>query len=132
MLPACSKVSSGGPAVNLTYEDSDGIRTVKLKGRMDLEGAASIDLMFTTVTAVQQAFVVVDLSEVEFLASMGLGTLVRGAKAVRLREGNMVLFNPRPSVRQVLASTRIDQLLPTYSDLNEARLAVRSRSSTSG
>jgi anti-sigma B factor antagonist len=114
------------PDMELTYEDlPDGVRTIKLRGRMDLEGAATIDLKFTSLTATHRAFVVVDLTDVEFMASLGLATLVRNAKAARLREGNMVLFNPRPSVRQVLASTRIDQVLLIYSDLDEARLAAK-------
>jgi anti-anti-sigma factor len=63
------------------------------------------------------------------MASLGLATLVRNAKAVRLREGNMVLLNPKPGVRQVLASTRIDQFILIYSDLTEARHAAKARPS---
>ena len=112
--------------MNLAYDDFDGVRIIKLNGRMDLEGASAIDLQFTSLTSTQRFFVVVDLTDVEFMASMGLGTLVRSAKAVRLREGHLVLFNPQPSVRQVLASTRLDRVLPMYSSLEEARSAARS------
>ena len=112
--------------MELTYlDDAEGVRTITLKGRMDLEGANAIDLRFTTLTATDRTFVVVDLTLVDFMASMGLGTLVRSAKAARLRQGNMVLFNPKPLVRQVLASTRIDQVLQVFTDLNQARLAVK-------
>jgi hypothetical protein len=53
--------------MELTYDDlSDGIRTIKLKGRMDFEGTAAIDLKFTSLTAAQRTFVVVDLTEVDF------------------------------------------------------------------
>ena len=112
--------------MELTYEDADGIRTIRLRGRMDLEGAGAIDLKFTSLTATQRASIVVDLSEVVFMASMGLSILVRAARAVRLRQGNMVLLNPTPSVHQVLRSTRIDQILAVYSDIDEARLAAAS------
>src|SRR5579862_3885796 len=112
--------------MELTYTDlPDGVRTIKLSGRMDLEGAAAIDMRFTTLTASQKTFIVVDLTDVDFMASLGLATLVRNAKAARLREGNMVLFNPKPSVQQVLASTRIDQFILTCWDLDEARLAAK-------
>jgi anti-anti-sigma factor len=115
--------------MQLTYDDlSDGIRAIKLTGRMDLEGAAAIDLQFTSLTATHRAFIVVDLTDVEFMASLGLATLVRNAKAARQREGKMVLFNPRPLVRQVLASTRIDQVISVHSDFDEARLAAKSTS----
>jgi anti-anti-sigma factor len=115
--------------MELTYHDQDGIRTIALKGRMDLEGAAVIDLRFTTLTAAPGSLVVVDLSELDFMASMGLATLVRGAKTIKHRDGNIVLLNPKPSVRQVLASTRIDQVLPVYATYEEARLALTGSSS---
>src|SRR5215471_6547013 len=111
--------------MDLSYTDVDGVRIIKLKGRMDLQGAAEIDLRFTSVTSTERASVVVDLSEVDFMASMGLATLVRSGKAVRLRRGNMVLLNPTPSVRQVLSSTRVDEVLRVYSDLTEACTAAK-------
>ena len=66
--------------MELTYEDlDDGVRRVRLSGRMDVEGSREIDLKFTSLTASRQAFVIVDLSLVDFLSSLGLGTLVRSA-----------------------------------------------------
>jgi anti-anti-sigma factor len=62
---------------------------------------------------------------VEFMASMGIAALVRSARAVRLRGGNLVLVNPRPNVAQVLVAMRIEQLLPVCGTLDEAHAAVR-------
>lgn len=104
----------------------DGIRTINLAGRLDLEGTTAIDLRFTALTATVQSLVIVDLSGVEFLASIGIATLVRSARAARLRGGNMVLLNPRANVAQVLASTRINQVLPVCHTLEEALERVRS------
>ncbi|HEX3703562.1 MAG TPA: STAS domain-containing protein [Vicinamibacterales bacterium] len=112
--------------MDLSYSDlDDGVRKIDLTGRLDVEGAEAIDLRFTVLTSTGLNFVVVDLSNVEFLASIGIATLVRNAKAVRLRQGNLVLLNPRANVTQVLASTRIDQILPIFRTLDEARAAVR-------
>jgi len=103
----------------------DGIRKIDLKGRLDLEGANAIDLRFTTLTATQKHFIIVDLSGVEFIATLGIATLVRNAKAARLRAGNLVLLSPRANVANVLATTRIDQILPICWNLDEARIQVR-------
>ena len=111
--------------MDLSYSDADGVRTIWLKGRMDLQGAGQIDLKFTTLVSMERSAVVVDLTEVDFMASMGLATLVRAGKASRLRGGNIVLFNPTPGVRQVLASTRIDEVLRVFSDMEEARAAAQ-------
>jgi anti-anti-sigma factor len=112
--------------MELTYSDlDDGVRKIDLTGRLDIEGADAIDLRLTALTSTAQAFVIVDLTGVDFLASIGIATLVRNAKAARLRKGNLVLLNPRPNVAQVLASTRIDRLLPVCLTLDDARAAVR-------
>ena len=109
------------------HEDlEDGLRKIDLVGRFDLEGANEIDLGFTSLVATQKSFVIVDLSRVDFIASLGISVLVRNARAVRLRAGNLVLLNPQPNVARVLASTRIDQILAVCQTLEEARLQLRS------
>ena len=112
--------------MELTHHDlDDGVRKIDLSGRLDLEGANAIDLRFTSLTAAAQTFAIIDLAGVEFIASIGIATLVRAARAARLRDGNLVLIHPRPNVAQVLISMKIDQLLPVYASLDEARAAVR-------
>jgi len=112
--------------MELTYEDfEDGVRTVRLAGRLDVEGSQEIDLKFTSLTASHQAYVIVDMSLVDFLSSLGLGTLVRSAKAQMSRQGKMVLLAPQPNVARVLQSTRVDQILDVFYDLEQALEAVR-------
>jgi len=112
--------------MELIYNDlDDGVRKIDITGRLDIEGADAIDLRFTALTSTARTFVIVDMAGVEFLASIGIATLIRSAKAVRLRQGNLVLLNPRPNVAQVLATMRINQILPVFDTLEEARAAVR-------
>ena len=58
----------------------DGIRKIDLTGRLDLEGADAIDLKLTVLVSTQRTFAIVDLGQVEFLASIGIATLVRNEK----------------------------------------------------
>jgi len=51
-----------------------------------------------------------DLSEVTFLDSSGLGALISLNKTLRLRKGMMRLLNPAPNVRQLLELTRLDHV----------------------
>ena len=119
--------------MELTYEDfEDGIRRIRLAGRMDVEGAREVDLKFTTLTASHQAFVIIDLSLVDFLSSLGLGTIVRSAKAQMSRQGKVVLLSPQPHVAKVLETTQVDQIVPVVYDFDEARRAVRPAGSPSG
>lgn len=106
-----------------------GIVKVILSGRMDLLGTQAIDMKFTALTATQKAPFLVDLSEVSFLASLGMRTLLSSAKAVSMRGGLMVIYNPQPNVQEVLETSGISSLIPIFHDFQEAMDALTSRQS---
>lgn len=113
--------------MELTFEDlEDGVRAIRLTGRLDLEGADEIDLKLTSLAAARQAFVVLDLALVEFLASIGVSVILRTARAAASRDGRLVLLSPRPNVADVLARTQIDRIIPVYRDFASARSAALS------
>lgn len=107
--------------MELTTEDlADGIQKIVLSGRMDSAGTQAIDLKFTALTTTRPARIVVDFSQVSFLASIGIRTLVSSAKALARRGGRMVLASPQPLVDDVLRLGGIDTLIPVYADLATA------------
>ncbi len=110
--------------MNIAFETLPaGATCIVLTGRMDIQGAAAIDLRFTAVAAANRA-VVVDLGGVTFLASMGLRTLIMGAKSMRSKDGRMVLYRPQGEVAEVLATAGLSSLMAISHDLAEAeRLA---------
>ena len=111
--------------MRLEHEDlEDGVRVIRLGGRLDLEGSESVDLKLTSLCAARKGFVVVDLSEVEFLSSIGISVLVRIARACSQRQGRLVLLSPRENVEDGLVRTQINQVIPIYADLAGARTAV--------
>jgi anti-sigma B factor antagonist len=126
MAIAHANPTGRSPLMEMSVEYlNDGIKKINLKGRMDIEGTQAIDLRLATETSVQKALIVVDLSLVEFVASVGLGVLVRSAKALRLRGGKIVLLNPQPVVALVLEKTGIHEVISIYRDLNTASDALR-------
>ncbi len=105
-------------------EIESGICSVSLSGKMDILGTQEIDMKFTALTASKKAAVLVDLSKVTLLASIGIRTLVTSAKAQKLRGGTMVLYRPTELIEQVLKSTGIDEIIPIAHDMDAARTAL--------
>jgi len=101
-----------------------GVVKVILDGRMDITGAANIDLQFSAITGSNKG-VVVDLANVSFLASIGIRTLLLGAKAVQRRGGCFILLNPVDEVERVLEVMGVTDLMPIFKD-TEAALAAAS------
>ena len=68
--------------MEMTTEELDkGVTKIKLAGRLDVAAAGQIELRFNTIAGARRA-VIVDLSKVTFLASMGMRMLLIAAKTI--------------------------------------------------
>jgi anti-sigma B factor antagonist len=64
--------------------------------------------------------VVLDLSQVEFVPSLALGTLVSLLKSLRQGGHRLLLAGLHPHVRATLAVTRLDKLFEIYPTVDDA------------
>jgi len=111
--------------MELHYTDLDNsIRMIKLAGDLDILGVGQIETRFAGYCAGENPRVLVDLSEVNFLASIGIRLLTLNAKSVASRGGRMVLLHPRPDVRRVLEITGIPAIIPIYDGLESAEAVL--------
>jgi anti-anti-sigma factor len=101
-----------------------GITRVSLAGRMDFAGATEIDPKFMEIAG-REKLLLVDLSKVNFLASMGIRTLIMAAKALKERGGKMILLSPEMMVAKVLKTSGTDILIPVHYDLSLASKALQ-------
>jgi anti-anti-sigma factor len=103
--------------------DGDITRVI-LDGRLDIEGAAAIDLRMNVLAGTAR-FLLIDLRNVSFLGSMGLRSIVVPAQAVRRRGGKVALFAPVPLVEEVIKASNVDQVIPIFHELETAVAALR-------
>jgi anti-anti-sigma factor len=95
------------------------ITRVLLDGRLDIEGAAVIDLRMNVIAGSTKNLLV-DLQNVSFLGSMGLRSILVPAQAVRRRGGKVALLSPAPMVEAVLKASNIDQVIPIFHEFDAA------------
>jgi anti-anti-sigma factor len=107
-----------------TVELDGGITRVILDGRLDIEGAAAIDMRMNVIAGTKKA-VIVDMERVSFLGSMGLRALVAPARAIKARGGKIVIFGPNELVEKVLKSSGVDSMIPIHYELQEAIAALQ-------
>src|ERR1700722_13099536 len=100
----------------IAIEDIEGgVTKVLLSGRLDIAGVSAIDLPLSVVGGSRRA-VVIDLSGVEFMASLGLRSIIISSKAIISKRGKVVLLAPQPAVEKVITTSGIDQLIAIYRD----------------
>ena len=96
---------------------------VALSGRLDIAGAEVVALPLATIAGAKQGLII-DMSEVSFIASIGIRHLVSAAKTLSRRNGRLVLLNPTTSVAEVLTTSGLTDLLPIVHSESEAVSAV--------
>ena len=111
--------------MDIRSEDVEGFPCLFLKGRLDIAGTQSIDLKFTTLTSTKRQPVMVDLSEVDFISSIGIRLLVTNAKTLQSFGAAMVLLKPQPVVLDVLRTVGIDQLIPSSDNALDAATILK-------
>jgi anti-anti-sigma factor len=107
-----------------TEELDGGITRILLDGRLDIAGAAAIDLKMNLIAGSAKKLLI-DLEKVTFLGSMGLSVIVIPSRAVRSRGGKVVLFAPVGMVESVLKASGINTLLPIHHDFAAAIAALQ-------
>lgn len=111
--------------MQLTIEELDGgITRIILDGRLDIEGAAEVDLKMNVVAGSCQ-FLLLDVERVTFLGSMGLRTIFVPAQTVHRRGGKAVIFRPIPIVEEVFKASKVDALVPIHHELSAALDALK-------
>jgi anti-anti-sigma factor len=105
--------------MKLSTDEMNGITRVVLEGRLDIEGAAAVDLRMNVIAG-SASRLLIDLKGVSFLGSMGLRSLVVPAQAVKRRGGKIVLFAPVPLVEEVLRTSHVITIIPVRHDLESA------------
>ena len=111
--------------MELRYAELDNnIRLIKLIGRLDILGTGQIETKMAGYCSEDNTRVILDLAEVDFLASIGIRLIVLTAKSVRSRGGRLVILNPIPDVQSVLDITGIPSIIPIYQHQESAETVL--------
>jgi anti-sigma B factor antagonist len=112
---------NGRMTMEMTVQESDTTLVI-LRGRLNNETAESIERRCIGL-ATSRKPMVIDLSGVSYIASMGLRMLLLVAKAIAAQGGKIALMAPAPEVASVLRTAGIDRAIPVRASLDDARSA---------
>jgi anti-sigma B factor antagonist len=105
------------PALYLTSRDDGPITLVDLSGRIALgEGSALLRKTIRDLLEGGRTKIVLNLGDVNYIDSSGIGELVSGFTAVRNRGGELKLLNLTRKVHDLLQITKLFTVFDVYSD----------------
>ncbi|MEO3876679.1 STAS domain-containing protein [Nonomuraea sp. B12E4] len=105
----------------------DYCTVIQVTGDLDVAGAPRVRAELEQATAAAGPLnLVVDLTEVPFCDSVGLGVLVGLHNHVRRRKGRMIVVIAPGMIRHLLTITNLDRHFETSESLGEACAAMGS------
>ena len=93
-------------------EAGDDLTHVALTGRLDSAGVPDVEPRFSSYVGARRKPTIVDLSDLDFIASLGIGTLISAARGLKLHGVKMVLVAPPEPIDKVLRAANIDRIIP--------------------
>jgi len=92
----------------------EGVKILALSGSFNNYTAPSAREWLDEAAAQPPAYLVVNLSEVNFIDSTALSTLVSGMKRSRELQGDLRLCGLQQPVRMIFEMTRLDQVFEIF------------------
>mgnify|MGYP005824166069 CR=1 FL=1 len=105
---------------------TEGDRTiVEVGGEIDVYTAPKLREQLVDLVADGHYHLIVDMHNVEFLDSTGLGVLVGGLKRVRSHDGSLHLVCSQERILKIFRITGLTKVFPIHATVEEAVAASR-------
>jgi anti-anti-sigma factor len=103
-----------------------GIKQVKVTfvGRLDTPGVDRVETRFVASVVPAGKHTVVDLSQVEFVASLGVRMFISAARGLARNGGKLILFSPTDAVREVFDHVSLREIIPVFDNELDALAAL--------
>jgi anti-sigma B factor antagonist len=107
--------------MNLRNEEKNGIVIVYvLEERLDAHNSNDLKEEMQRLFQDGKKNILIDLSEVRFIDSSGLGALVSGFKNAITNQGNLKLSSLQPQVKSMFELTRLHRVFEIFPSAGEA------------
>ena len=93
---------------------------IKLNGSADMAEAKGLHLQLEKILQDDSNDVVVDMSGLAFISSMGLSGLIQAHRQCHNQKRKMSLVNLQPTVASVIQTTQLDHLFKIYPSVEAA------------
>ena len=110
-----------GDAMNLKLENNNNVLVIYVKEeRLDAHNSGDLKAEMQRLFEDGKKNVLVDLKDVRFIDSSGLGVLVSGFKNAISHQGNLKLSSLQPQVKSMFELTRLHRVFEIFTTTAEA------------
>jgi anti-sigma B factor antagonist len=106
--------------MNLKQEKINGYTVLFIQEeRIDAHNSSALKETILHLIEQGETNIIVQLEQVRFIDSSGLGALLSGHKNAAAKSGKLAITNMQQQVLSMFELTRLDRVFEIYADLNE-------------
>jgi anti-sigma B factor antagonist len=109
--------------MEIQQSESDGAAVLALSGEIDLHASPALRAKLQSLAGAKPPALLLDFTNVAYIDSSGLATLVEYVRAARAFGGKTLLFGLQPKVKMLFELVRLNELF-TITDTRESALAA--------
>ena len=113
-------MSFPGKYFTIEKAQEEDIIIFRISGEFDVYTAVELKIPLHEAISEKHKKIIVDMTEVSFVDSSGLGLLIHALKHLRAYNGQIVLVVKRKDIIDIIRVTNLSQLLRIYPTIEEA------------
>lgn len=102
--------------MDINLRTNGNVTILDLKGNLTIGAEEELNGMITQVVTDGQKHLLVNMAEVPFIDSSGIGGLIKSFSRVKGEGGKLKLLNPSRTTRQLLSITGLLSVFETFDD----------------
>ncbi len=105
--------------MDIAFKDIGEHKIIEVSGEVDLYNVSELKKALFSITDGKYNSVVVDMANVNYMDSSGIGALVAGQKKMRAHNGKFALMNIHDDVLNILKLATLDKFFKIYESSDE-------------
>lgn len=106
-------------AVEIAFREAGDYKIIEVSGEVDLYNVSELKKALFSITDGKFPNVVVDMKNVNYMDSSGIGALVAGQKKMKAHNGKFALINIHDDVLNILKLATLDKFFKIYEGEDE-------------
>lgn len=110
--------------MDVIITDVSGVTKVELNGRLDTANVNQVETSFIAGIVPKGQNTMIDLTQVSFIASLGIRMLLSAARVLTRRGAKFVMYGATPAVLDIIETTALSEVIPVLGTEADALAAI--------
>jgi anti-sigma B factor antagonist len=94
--------------MELKLSQSGNIKIIEISGKYDIESTEEFESIFTKQLDTKPEIIAVDMSNLDYIDSSGIGSLIKCLNSTKTKNGKLLLVGMKPMITNVFKLAKLD------------------------